>query len=285
MASTSRRWKIQSAAAVLLVLVLFGSAIAVRECIQPLRMHSKKPVCEVPVIATTFCHAETCKDGVVAENTFDACTMVAHGLLLVEFDVSDVVLLPAASCQAEMPAGDWTFEDAMRVLPVNEELISMEVSGKELVSLIKHGLGQYHYKGNSSAYPKAAGIRFHVNMKEVKDRSPLLNVEILSMERCQWDALVPEKKYYVLTVRSLAEGQYGHRMLQVGANIDNADPGTHQSTGLHLTQIFWQYAQNVCIIRDPFDNPVPSDTPLQQRLIRLVGEGRQHNQSTATMLY
>lgn len=222
----------------ILPFLLLSTSFATRHCTEPLRWVDR---CETPQVKTGICHRETCEAGT---GESDVCTLVTHALLA-ELSVFDVVFLTSGHCQDEIFPGAFTFEDAARALPYNEELIALHLNGSNLLSAIEHGLDQFHRNGLEAAYPRLAGIRFVVSPNWPFGRR-ISRPEILN-RGCHWHPVIPDKIYSILTTQSLAEGGYHYHALTRVVSRDG--------TGLHLTDMFYEHAQTTCILRDPFARP------------------------------
>jgi len=268
----------------MLLLIEFLSLVrmveGIRECLHPVRLR-KDENCEMPHMAQFFCHAESCRakddrssdTALVPDGTpTDACSVVAHALQ-VDLQVFDVVLLPASSCQAEIRAGNFTLEDARRVLPNNEELVALRISGSQLIAGLEYGTQQWLLGPNTAeaaAEPKVAGIRYMVD--RTKDKGERLSqAEILSPS-CRWKPVVPDKLYHLLTTQRLAEGQHGYHLTTCK---DLSKCGTAAFAKMRLADEFWRHLNDVCVLRDPRRRPIQSNKPMKPKTIRVAPEFKQ----------
>jgi 5'-nucleotidase/UDP-sugar diphosphatase len=188
--------------------------------------------------------------------------------------------LNAGICRAESPEGPFTPELAMRAVPVNEELIGLQLKGINLLAAIEQGLDQFHGHKVDEAFPRLAGVRFTV-LPHNKLGSRVKNPEILT-HGCKWKAVDPAKHYHILTSRSLADGGFNYEAL--------TDPVTRVGTGVGVTDGFYFYAQSVCTLRDPYRTEKPALTKDYneregQRVIRLPSKRTGKNNRTITAKY
>lgn len=219
-----------------LTTVFVGGA---KECVEPER--SKwYDTCETPKVKSRFCHEETC----LQRRSTDTCGIVVQSLLA-DYSVFDVVMVQSGLCQAEIPAGDFTKEVAEAALPINEELIGLQINGSDLLATVEHGLHLRHKLQLEEGFPRVSGMRFRVNPRRGFMRR-ISNPEILTQE-CQWSSVDPATAYNVLVSKSIADGAYRYETLRTA--------GQRIETGLRLRDAFYTHAQSVCVVRDPFQSP------------------------------
>lgn len=244
----------------LAIFLLFAHrGLSVKPCLDLERLRYDEPDCPTPQMTHAYCHNTSSSPCInartLATSEKDVCDLVTQSFLA-EFEVFDVVLLPASSCQADIQKGDFTYDDAERVLPNNEELIYVRIDGSKLLSILKHGLSL----PLSETRPKVAGVRFKTR-ELLHGNMHVFNVETLG-DGCVWKELDNKKFYNILTVESLVEGQYhGYQLLPPGSKIDNS--GRASRMDRFLRDMFWQFTNNVCTVKDPFRRPVRATRPIQ----------------------
>jgi hypothetical protein len=215
---------------------------ALKECIQPVRSLLTDEVCTEPNVPETICFQDTCDK---KHRGSDACTVVTHAILA-DFEVFDVVMLHEGTCQSEISSGSFTQVQAQKLLPSNEELVGLQLNGTDIVQALEHGLDQFRNQGDREAYPRVAGLRFHVDFSKPYSRR-VSQAEILT-PGCRWKAIDLKKDYNVLTSRFLAEGGLGYGSLtRTRTRVIG--------TGIGVTDSFWFYATSTCNILDPFRRP------------------------------
>jgi hypothetical protein len=246
----------------------------IKECIRPVRKHWEED-CGTVQSQTNFCHAESCRAATwpgggslrVGPDQFtstDACTVVSQALL-VEFSVFDVVLIDGGTCRSEIKQGNFTAQDCEELLPRDEEMVGLQWTGKDLLTVLEHGIDLYHFSADGvQAYPYTAGVRFDVDLEEPRG-SRVSNVEILTMG-CRWNPVQLEKVYHVLVNQFIVDGGYGYVSLvqHMGGR------GAISPTRIGIRNSFWFYAQSVCTLRDPNRRPTQSSRPLQPKVIRVA---------------
>jgi hypothetical protein len=221
-----------------------------KECIQPVRTFISEDECTEPQVPQTICHQKTCVEG---HSASDVCTVVTQSILA-DFAVFDVVLLHEGTCQSEIPSGTFTKDMVAKVLPRNDELVGIQLYGKDLLEALEHGVNQSRFNDNREAYPRVAGLRFHVDFDKPYGHR-ISEAETMTMG-CRWKAVNLETEYNVLTSRFLAEGGLGYESLtRTRLRIIG--------TGHGVTESFWFHALSTCKILDPFRPPIQGRTAMQ----------------------
>ena len=116
-----------------------------------------------PGMGYGYCNADqTCVHG------GPLCHLVAVSFL--EADASaDFALQNGGGCKQSIAAGDVMSADVYAVLPYNNNLMSFEMTGRDIIDMLNELLlNAYDVAGgaNSGSYPYAAGLRFNVNMAQ-----------------------------------------------------------------------------------------------------------------------
>jgi hypothetical protein len=227
--------------ALLLLCSLASSKGITKKCLQSMELESRNEYCPELHVPERICCAGTCQG---PEDGTNVCGVVAHALLT-DFEVFDVVLLNDGLCQAEIPVGTLTRGKVEAVLPNNQELVSLNLNGSDLLAALEHGIDMLHFQNVPEASPVVAGIRFDVNLDNpYGDR--VSQAEILDYE-CQWKPIQLQHFYYVLTNEALADGAYDY------AALTRAKARTQTKVG--VTDAFWFYSESVCVLRDPYPRP------------------------------
>lgn len=175
-----------------------------RQCLQPVEepMHAPEPGSSCPFLTVpeTICHGSSC-----SVNDMDTCT-IANLAILAEFDIFDVVLLHSDSCLGEIPQGDLLYDTLETSILRPEELIGIALNGSDLLAAMEEGFHEFYDNGETGLYPKASGIRFHIN-PEASFGNRIRNPEIMNRD-CVWKKVKPWKIYDIVTVPRLIH-EYG----------------------------------------------------------------------------
>jgi hypothetical protein len=238
-AATMRPFQVLS---LLLLCSLALSKAITKKCWQSMELESRFEYCPTLHVPERICWADTCQG---PEDGTTVCGVVAHALLT-DFEIFDVVLLHDGLCQAEIPFGTLTRGKVEAALPSNQQLVSLNLNGSDLLAALEHGIDMFHFQNVPEASPVVAGFRFDVNLDNpYGDR--VSHAEILDYE-CQWKPIQLERIYYVLTNEALADGAYDY------AALTRANFRTQIKSG--VTDAFWFYSESVCVLRDPYPRPV-----------------------------
>jgi 2',3'-cyclic-nucleotide 2'-phosphodiesterase (5'-nucleotidase family) len=170
----------------------------------------------------------------------DLCSMVAMALLG-EYEMMDVVLLEAGLCHTDLEAGPLTRDKLSRVFPFDQQLVILQLNGSNLASALEHGIDQFHFHELPEAYPRVAGIQFHVDLSRPYGQR-VSDIDILH-HGCRWERIISDKTYLVLTNEDIARGGYDYSAL---ARYQSLTPIRHT-----VAEAFWTYSETVCDVVDP----------------------------------
>ncbi|MDY0119410.1 MAG: 5'-nucleotidase C-terminal domain-containing protein [Clostridia bacterium] len=73
---------------------------------------------------------------------------------------ADVVLSNGGNVRRSIPAGDITMGVALEVLPFENTIITLKVTGQDIVDALTHGAGAY--PGTAGGFPNVAGMKFTI---------------------------------------------------------------------------------------------------------------------------
>lgn len=170
----------------------------------------------------------------------DLCSMVALALLG-EYEIVDVVFLEAGLCHTDLEAGPLTREKVSNVFPFDQELVILHLKGSDLTEALEHGIDQFHFREVPEAYPRVAGIQFHADLSRPHGQR-VTDINILNYN-CQWERIVLDKTYLVMTNEDIARGGYDYSAL---AKYQSLTPIRHS-----VSEAFWAYSETVCEVVDP----------------------------------
>lgn len=146
-----------------------------------------------------------CPCSVTEEQGGGVCNIVAQAFVEVT-PTADVALQNAGGCRTDIPAGDFTISDAYRLLPFSNTLVTLEVTGQEIIDLLNEGLQNIDNGGSSGAYPYAYGLRYDVDLVNYM----VSNVEVNPRLEATWTAIDTGAMYTVVTNSFLADGGDGY---------------------------------------------------------------------------
>ncbi|MDW7667853.1 MAG: 5'-nucleotidase C-terminal domain-containing protein [Bacillota bacterium] len=116
---------------------------------------------------------------------------------MVDFTGADVALTNGGGIRASIPAGDITVGDVITVLPFGNYVVTIDVTGAELVQALEHGL---------SSYPETLGAFPHISgMNVVFDPSQEVGSRVVEVT-VDGEELDPEAIYSLATNDFLGAG-------------------------------------------------------------------------------
>lgn len=127
---------------------------------------------------------------------------------------ADVAIYNGGGIRAPAELGDLTLENAMEILAFNNEVVTLELTGAQLVAALEHGVSAYG--AASGRFLQVSGIRFFINPENpVGERVLLVYVNGAPLH--------PNKTYTLATNDFLAAGGDDYTMLGDAEEIAVAD--------------------------------------------------------------
>jgi hypothetical protein len=169
---------------------------------------------EEPTLAMVpkrICHAlipgkpesSFCKAGDVIHGG-EVCSLVAWGLYDQSFGV-DVVLLKGDTCTGDIDDGKFGQSDIDSALLFDQSLVTIDLTGGVVKSMIEEGISAVLENGTNGAYPYFAGLRFDVNTNSVPGERAN-NVEIRTSSG-SWIPITDTDSYRMITTSDIATGE------------------------------------------------------------------------------
>jgi hypothetical protein len=175
-----------------------------------------------------------------------ACNLVAQAFLN-EVPTADVAIQNAGSCLSDIAKGEFTIKDAMELLPNMHTLLTLEITGADVVLLLEQAL--YVGLGGSSryisgSYPYSAGLRYRMNAT-ASYMHRVTNVEVNEqLDQTFWRSIELDEVYTVLTNSYTASGGDGYLV------FEDVRWERVTNTGKDATEIFVEYALEQTILLD-----------------------------------
>mmetsp|Transcript_19252 Transcript_19252/g.62774 ORF Transcript_19252/g.62774 Transcript_19252/m.62774 type:complete len:694 (-) Transcript_19252:155-2236(-) len=169
------------------------------------------------------------------------CNLVATSFLALARE-ADVAVQNGGGCRVDIAAGDFTIEDGYEVLPFSNTIVTLDLTGAQLVDVLEEALAQPLDDGGSTgSYPYAAGLRFAVDASQPRG-SRVSGVEVNARLAGAWAPVDADAVYAVATNDYIGGGKDGYHTF---GEIESAD------TFLLYTQSFLDYLEDI-------DGPVPA---------------------------
>ncbi|MEE2732547.1 MAG: NAD nucleotidase [Pseudomonadota bacterium] len=170
-------------------------------------------------------------------NGSDISNIVAKAFLTVT-PTADFAIQNAGGVRVDVAAGPYTIADAFTLLPFSNTLVTLEMTGQQIISVLEDALSNTLDDGGSTgSYPYASGLRYHVDASQ-SEGNRISNVEINSRLAGSWSAIDPATTYTVVTNDFIASGQDGYDTFGV-----IFDAGLFEDTFTEYAQGFIKYAE------------------------------------------
>jgi 5'-nucleotidase len=120
---------------------------------------------------------------------------------------ADIALMNGGGVRISIPEGDITVGTVFSMMPFNNTLFVLKLTGKEVRTALETGVAR-----GGGAFPYVGGLRFAADMNQ-PEGSRVHAVEVLGREG-SWQSLVPHRTYSVVTNSYLASGGDGYEVLK-----------------------------------------------------------------------
>ena len=188
----------------------FVPAEDIEELIAPLRAPieemTRRPVAEIA--ADIDGSRETCRAGECEMGNTVTDAMLAE----VAHQGIRVALTNGGGLRASMGAGTATLGDVLTVLPFQNTLYTLEVSGATLQAALEHGVNDV--EEGAGRFPQVGGLRFRLDLSVAPDSGRVSDVEVMGADG--WAPLDPDMTYGLVTNNFMAGGGDGYSMLREG---------------------------------------------------------------------
>jgi 5'-nucleotidase / UDP-sugar diphosphatase len=135
------------------------------------------------------------------------CNLVAKAFLD-QAPSADVVIQNAGGCRADIGAGEYRVNDAFTLLPFANTLVSLEMTGSEIVQVLNVAAVMALSGISTGAYPYASGLRYDVDGTNMD--VPVANVEVNVRLEGNWTPIDEDTVYTVVTNSFIATGGDGY---------------------------------------------------------------------------
>lgn len=171
-----------------------------------------------------------CNVSEIYEHGSDVGDVVAQAFLAVS-PTADLCIQNAGGVRVDIADGDFTIADAYTVLPFSNTLVTLELTGEQVIRVLEDALSNHlDDDGSSGSYPYSAGLRYHVNASAAFG-SRITGVEVNTRLEGSFTAIDPTAVYTVVTNSFIASGQDGYDTF-----------GEVYSAGLYV-DLYTEYAQ------------------------------------------
>lgn len=139
----------------------------------------------------------------------DISNIVAKAFLTVT-PTADIAIQNGGGVRVDVAAGEYTIADAFTLLPFSNTLVTLELTGQQIIDVLEDALANTLDNGGSSgSYPYGSGLRYDVDASATFG-SRISNVEINPRVESEWVAIDLAATYTVVTNDYIASGKDGY---------------------------------------------------------------------------
>jgi 5'-nucleotidase len=185
------------------------------------------------------------------ENGSDISNIVAKAFLTVT-QTADIAIQNGGGVRVDVGTGDYTIADAFTLLPFSNTLVTMDLTGQQIIDVLEEALAfGLNPEGSSGAYPYASGLRYDIDASQAMG-SRFSNVEVNSRLAGEWAPIDTSATYTVVTNDFIAGGRDGY-----------ATFGTESAAG-NIVDTFTEYAQGFIDYVESLDGTPLAKLPLAE---------------------
>lgn len=142
-------------------------------------------------------------------NGSDISNIVAKAFLTVT-PTADISIQNGGGVRVDVSAGDYTIADAFTLLPFSNTLVTLDMTGQQIIDVLEEALANTLDNGGSSgSYPYASGLRYDIDAS-APFGSRVSNVEVNVRVAGTWAAIDTATTYTVVTNDFIASGRDGY---------------------------------------------------------------------------
>lgn len=170
----------------------------------PIEEMTSRPVAELAAAidgSRESCRAQECEMG----NTV-ADAMLAE---VADQDVR-VALANGGGLRASLGAGTVSLGDVLTVLPFQNTMYTLDVTGATLLAALEHGVNGV--EEGAGRFPQVAGVRFALDLSVAPNEGRVSEVEVMGADG--WEPLDHDATYGLVTNNFMAGGGDGYAMLR-----------------------------------------------------------------------
>ncbi len=129
---------------------------------------------------------------------------------MISVKTADFAIQNAGGVRADLAAGQVTLGDIQNLLPFNNTLVELDMTGAEIRQVLEDVFTYSHSSdGTTGSYPYASGIRWQVDIRR-SEGNRIVKLEINPRLQGEWTPIDPSATYKVVTNNYIASGQDGY---------------------------------------------------------------------------
>jgi 5'-nucleotidase/UDP-sugar diphosphatase len=152
---------------------------------------------------------------------------------------ADLALQNGGGVRVTQDQGEVTIGDVYTILPFNNTLVNLTLSGAEVKQSVEDALNRYAAApgANTGAFPYGSGVRWDIDMTAATNNR-VSNLEVRDRVTGAWSPIDPSANYVVVTNSFLAGGGDGAATFKVAA-----DQGRIVDTFINYAQGLYDYIE------------------------------------------
>jgi 5'-nucleotidase/UDP-sugar diphosphatase len=144
-----------------------------------------------------------------------------------------IAITNGGGLRASIDQGEVTMGEVVEVLPFQNTLATMELSGADIVASLEQGVSAI--EEGAGKFPQVAGLRYSFDRSTPANQGRIESVEV--RENGQWVPLDPNKTYTVATNNFMRGGGDGYELFETNAqNAYDYGPGLEQVVANYLAE-------------------------------------------------
>lgn len=155
---------------------------------------------------------------------------------------ADVAIQNAGGVRAEMASGNFTVADAYTILPFSNTVVTIDMSGAEIVKVLNEGLDYAQgISGSTGAFPYSSNLRYDVTLGAPAGTG-IHNVEVRNRATGVWSTIDMNATYAVATNSFTALGKDGYNTF---ADVRAANPAAFEESDVAYAVPLIEYFRDV----------------------------------------
>ncbi|KAH0788804.1 LysM peptidoglycan-binding domain-containing protein [Histomonas meleagridis] len=167
-------------------------------------------------------------------------SLITTSILTIPNRAIDIALLHGGGIRSSITKGTVTFGTVLEILPFDDNIVYLNISGRQLREVIQFGTRTYK-QTLLSCFPFFSGLTYTIDMsKQWNESARITEMKLVDANGTNIEDIADDKYYTLATVTILAEGGDGYTMLSNITRYDYSDP---------LTDIFKLFLKELKVIK------------------------------------
>jgi 5'-nucleotidase len=154
-------------------------------------------------------HGKLCTKDETWQHGGAATQATARAYLFVAKE-ADISITNGGGTRSDIPVGDFTYDVAFTMLPFGNDLVQLEITGKQIKTVLEEALSErLDNDGSTGVYPYVSGLTFHIDTT-AQAGNRVSNIKVNSRLAGTFAPINPDETYIVVTTDFLAAGKDGY---------------------------------------------------------------------------